>query len=229
MFRLIKLICTVNTTLSGVCCIKPVQTQPAWLHQVSRAYCMTEFLCGCGSWLCPAAWRTTSMHLLHLATGSCWTASDLIVWAMKEFITWQTPNLLIQHCKQHQLHFLGHILRMPEEKPWRYALYVSTHGRRRPAQQWTSYLSYLQKPIGDAENDLRCNCLISCRFVKWLTFCFIRVFWVSWIQIGCSMCIAYAGSMNDNYWSHLFSLFHIHRTILTYYISSAWNKLSLVA
>ena len=69
---------------------------------------------------------------------------------------------LINTVKQRQLRFLGHILRMPEEEPCRrYALYIPTHGRRRPGRQRTSYLTYLQKLFGDAENDLNQDAIAS--------------------------------------------------------------------
>ena len=61
---------------------------------------------------------------------------------------------LIHTVRQSQLRFLGHILRIPDDEPCRrYALYVPTHGRR-PGQQRTSYISYIQKLLGDTENDL---------------------------------------------------------------------------
>ena len=59
---------------------------------------------------------------------------------------------LIITVRQRQLCFLGHILRMPEDEPCRrYALFIPTHGRRRPGRQRTSYISmisHVQKLLG---------------------------------------------------------------------------------
>ena len=49
------------------------------------------------------------------------------------------------HCvRKRQLGFLGHILQLPEEEPARrYALYIPSHGKRRPGRPHTSYLAYI--------------------------------------------------------------------------------------
>ena len=60
---------------------------------------------------------------------------------------------LIKRVRLRQLTFLGHILRMPEDEPcMMYALYTPTHGRRRAGRQKTSYLSYVQKLLGDTDD-----------------------------------------------------------------------------
>ncbi|XP_066295679.1 uncharacterized protein [Branchiostoma lanceolatum] len=62
---------------------------------------------------------------------------------------------LINRVRQRQLRFTGYALRLPTEEPLRtYALNVPTHGRRRPGRQKTSYLTYVQNLLGDAEGDL---------------------------------------------------------------------------
>ncbi|XP_035665218.1 uncharacterized protein LOC118408508 [Branchiostoma floridae] len=62
---------------------------------------------------------------------------------------------LICKVRQRQLRFIGHALRMPLEEPLRtYALYVPSHGKRRPGRQKTNYLTYIQNLLGDAEGDL---------------------------------------------------------------------------
>ena len=119
---------------------------------------MTEFLCGCGSWLCPPAWKTRSMHLLHLCYRIMLNIEQLHCLSNERIYHLTNTQPLINTVRQHQLHG---ILRMHEEEPWRYALYVSTAGWRRPGQQRTSYLSYLQKLIGDAENDLTQDAIAS--------------------------------------------------------------------
>jgi hypothetical protein len=80
---------------------------------------------------------------------------------------------LINTVRQRQLGFLGHILRMPEEEPCRrYALYVPTHGKRRPGRQRISYLSYIQKLKGDTNNDLHPDAIASLASDRcaWRTF-----------------------------------------------------------
>ena len=72
---------------------------------------------------------------------------------------------LINTVRQRQLCFLGHILRMPEDEPCRrYALFIPTHGRRRPGRRRTSYISmisYVQKLLGYTENDLHQDAIAS--------------------------------------------------------------------
>ena len=60
---------------------------------------------------------------------------------------------LLQRVRSQQLKFLGHILRLPDEELAKtYALYVPTHGRRRPGRQRSSYLFYIQHfLLGDEE------------------------------------------------------------------------------
>ncbi|KAI8515728.1 hypothetical protein Bbelb_065410 [Branchiostoma belcheri] len=50
----------------------------------------------------------------------------------------------------------GHALRMPVGEPCRTnALYVPTHGKRRPGCQRLDYLGYVRNLLGDTEGDLR--------------------------------------------------------------------------
>ena len=91
---------------------------------------------------------------------------------------------LINTVRQRQLRFLGHILRMPEEEPYRrYALYVPTHGRRTPGRQRISYLFYLQKPFGGAENDLNQDAIAllaadRCAWRKFVVACSAAEWWM---------------------------------------------------
>ena len=67
-----------------------------------------------------------------------------------------------QHCKGTPTALSRTHPRMPEDRPCRrYALYVPTHGRRRPGRQRTSYMSYNQKLLGDTENDLHEEAIVS--------------------------------------------------------------------
>ena len=84
---------------------------------------------------------------------------------------------LIYTVRQRQMRFLGHIRRMPDDEPCRkYALFVPTHGRRRPGRQRTSYLSYVQKLFGDLENNLQQDAIASlaadrCAWRKFVVAC----------------------------------------------------------
>ena len=69
---------------------------------------------------------------------------------------------LITTVRQRQLRFLGHILRRPEDEPCRrYALFVPSHGRRRPGRQATSYALYIQRLLGDTDSDLKPEAIAS--------------------------------------------------------------------
>ena len=57
---------------------------------------------------------------------------------------------LIHLVRHRQLKFLGHIFRISKEEPVRrYALYIPTIGKRRPGRRRTSYLTYVQRLLGD--------------------------------------------------------------------------------
>ena len=64
---------------------------------------------------------------------------------------------LIHLVRHRQLKFLGHILRMSKEEPARrYALYIPTIGKRRPpSRPRTSYLTYVQRLLGDNEGAMQ--------------------------------------------------------------------------
>ena len=73
-----------------------------------------------------------------------------------------------------------------EETCRRYALYVPTHGRRRPGRQRTTYLSYSEAFLGCRKwSEPRCNCLISCRSSAFTVVVFVvqacvhQYIWVS--------------------------------------------------
>ena len=82
----------------------------------------------------PRIWKARSIHLPCHAT----------VWSDS-----------ITQVRTRQLKFLGHILLKPEDEPANlYALYFPTHGRRKPGQQSTSYLQYIQHLLGDDDGQL---------------------------------------------------------------------------
>ena len=63
---------------------------------------------------------------------------------------------LIERVRAHQLKFLGHILRLPDNEPAKeYALYIPTHGKRKPGRQRLLYLQYVQRMLGDLEGMLQ--------------------------------------------------------------------------
>ena len=65
---------------------------------------------------------------------------------------------LIHHVRNRQLRFLGHILRLPDEKPAsRYARYILPHGNRGPGRPHTSYLAYIQRLLGYEEGGIQAD------------------------------------------------------------------------
>ena len=139
--------------------------------------CVTVLLYGCDSWVLPVNMENkinafaTSCYRIMLNIKRLDRVSNAQVYEMTN------TKPLINTVRQRQLRFLGHILRMPEDEPCRrYALYVPTHGRRRPGRQRTSYISYVQKLLGDAENYLTQNAIASlatdrCAWRKFVVAC----------------------------------------------------------
>ena len=68
-----------------------------------------------------------------------------------------TKSVPLIHLVRHrQLKFLGHILRISKKEPARrYALYIPTIGKRKPGQPHTSYLTYVQRLLGDNEGAMK--------------------------------------------------------------------------
>ena len=126
--------------------------------------CVTVLLYGFESWVISGSMENkinafaTSCYRIMLNIKQLDCMSNEKIYHMTD------THPLINTVRQRQLRFLVNILRMPDEEPCRrYALYVPTHGSRRPGRQRTSYLSYIhvQKLIGDAENDLNQNAIAS--------------------------------------------------------------------
>ena len=123
--------------------------------------CVTMLLYGCESWVISGDMEN---KINAFSTSCYWIMLNKRLDRVSNESIYHLTNTqpLINTVRQRQLRFLGHILRMPEEEPCRrYALYVPTHGRRRPGRQRTSYLSYLQKLFGDKENDLNQDAIAS--------------------------------------------------------------------
>ncbi|KAI8486540.1 spermatogenesis [Branchiostoma belcheri] len=118
--------------------------------------CVTILLYGCESWVITGDME----NKLNAFATSCYRVMLNIkrldhvsnAWIYK--LTNTRP--LITMVRQRQLRFLGHALRMPVGQPCRtYALYVPTHGKRRPGRQRLDYLGYVRNLLGDTEGDLR--------------------------------------------------------------------------
>ncbi|KAI8514995.1 hypothetical protein Bbelb_075860 [Branchiostoma belcheri] len=118
--------------------------------------CVTILLYGCESWVITGDME----NKLNAFATSCYRVMLNIkrldhvsnAWIYK--LTNTRP--LITMVRQRQLRFLGHALRMPLGEPCRtYALYVPTHGKRRPGRQRLDYLGYVRNLLGDTEGDLR--------------------------------------------------------------------------
>ena len=62
---------------------------------------------------------------------------------------------LVERARIRQLKFIGHVLRLPDDEPVReYALYVPTHGKRKPGRQRTLFTKYIQCLLGDMDSML---------------------------------------------------------------------------
>ena len=117
--------------------------------------CVTVLLYGCESWVITNDMESkinafaTSCYRVMLNIKRLDFVSNFRIYAMTD------TQPLIMLVRQRQLRFLGHILRMPPDEPCnKYALYIPTHGKRRPGRQRTRYLSYIQRLLGDENNDL---------------------------------------------------------------------------
>ena len=62
---------------------------------------------------------------------------------------------LVVRTKTRQLKILGHIIRLPNDEPIKeYALYVPSHGKRKPGRQQTLFPKYNQRLLGDMDSML---------------------------------------------------------------------------
>ena len=75
--------------------------------------------------------------------------SNIIIYTMTN------TEPFVHSMKKCQLDFLGHILRLSDEEPARrYALYIPSHGKRRPGRPRTSYLAYIQRVLGYDKDEM---------------------------------------------------------------------------
>ena len=101
-------------------------------------------------------WKTKSMPLLP----QCYRVMlniKRIDHVLNTTVYSMTNTVPLIHLVRHrQLRFLGHTLWMSKEEPARrYALYIPTIGKRRPGQPHTSYLTYVQRLLGDNEGAIQ--------------------------------------------------------------------------
>ena len=135
--------------------------------------CVTVLLYGCESWVLSSKMDSE----INAFATSCYRIMLNIkrvdrVTNAKIYATTNTEPLIIR-VRSRQLRFLGHILRMPEEEPCRrYALYTPSHGKRRPGRQRTSYLSYIQRLLGDTENMFQADAIgtLAQNRIEWRKF-----------------------------------------------------------
>ncbi len=125
-----------------------------------RTTCVTVLLYGCESWVMSKNMENkinafaTSCYRIMLNIKRTDHVSNANIYA----ITNTEP--LVNSVRSRQLRFLGHILRLHEEElRKRYAFYTPPHGKRRPGRQRTSYLSYIQKLLGDTDNWLNLDAI----------------------------------------------------------------------
>lgn len=135
--------------------------------------CVTVLLYGCESWVLSSDMENkinsfaTSCYRIMLNIKRLDRVSNAKIYSI-------TNTLPLINCvRARQLRFLGHILRMSEEEPSRrYALYIPTHGKRRPGRQKTSYLVYIQKLLGDTDDMFQPDAIASLASNRstWRTF-----------------------------------------------------------
>ena len=72
-----------------------------------------------------------------------------------------STSLLMSRHIYRCLGFLGHVLRLPENEPaGDFAMYVPTHGRKKPRRQRTLFTNYIHCLLGDPDNLLNDNQLL---------------------------------------------------------------------
>ena len=118
--------------------------------------CITILCYGCESWVISQDMENkinafaTSCYRIMLNIRRIDHIPNTSIYAMTN------TEPLIHLVRLRQLRFLGHILRLPEEEPAkRYALYIPTHGKRKPGRPRTSYLTYVRELLGDKEGALQ--------------------------------------------------------------------------
>jgi hypothetical protein len=124
--------------------------------------CVTVLLYGSESWIIS---KTMGDQINAFAT-SCFRIMlnikrvDRISNSIVYSLTDAAP--LILRVRARQLKFLGHILRLPDTEPVKeYAMYVPTHGRRKPGRPRTLFPKYIQQLVGDPDGLLQAEQITS--------------------------------------------------------------------
>jgi len=141
--------------------------------KIFHSSCVTILLYGCESWVITGDMEkkinsfATSCYRIMMNIKRLDRVSNATIYERSN------TEPLINLARKRQLQFLGHILRMPEPEPSRrYALYIPSHGKRRPGRQKTTYLAYIQKMFGDTENMLDKDAIIETAMdrLRWRNF-----------------------------------------------------------
>ena len=114
--------------------------------------CVTVLLYGCESWVISKDMENkinsfgTSCYRIMLNIKRVDRVPNTTIYNLTE----TTP--LVVRARIRQLKFIGHILRLPnDELAKEYALYVPSHGKRKPWRQRTLFPKYIQCFMGDMD------------------------------------------------------------------------------
>ena len=117
--------------------------------------CVTVLLYGCESWIISKDMENkinsfgTSCYRIMLNIKRIDRVPNATIYSLTE----TAP--LVERARIRQLKFIGHVLRLPDDEPVReYALYVPTHGKRKPGRQRTLFTKYIQCLLGDMDSML---------------------------------------------------------------------------
>ena len=129
----------------------PISTKVKLFHTT----CVTVLLYGCESWVISKDMENkinsfgTSCYRIMLNIKRVDRVPNSTIYNLTE----TAP--LVEKARTRQLKFVGHILRLPDDEPVKeYALYVPTHGKRKPGRQRTLFWKYIQCLLGDMDSML---------------------------------------------------------------------------
>ena len=113
-------------------------------------------------WSSLRAGRKKLILLARPAIKSCWRSHESTGYQMLPSTASQKQWApLIERVRLRQLRFLGHVLRLPENEPFRqFEMYVPTHGRRKLGRQRTLFTNYIHCLLGDPDGLLNDNQLL---------------------------------------------------------------------
>ena len=112
--------------------------------------CVTVLLYGCESWVISKDMENkinsfgTSCYRIMLNIKRVNRVPNTTIYNLTE-----TAPLVVR-ARTRQLKFIGYLLRLPNDEPaLAYALYVPSHGKRKPGRQRTLFPKYIQCLLGD--------------------------------------------------------------------------------